>query len=123
MTKQDLLETLRPYCHQDIRGVLIEIVLEEKQDLYERLERVVSETLEANRTRLLTGYDWDVGESRWRNAFLVHLWSDDHDIYSLDDFNRLYNAEQIAELLSFLDTLKTALIEELADVQGWTLLP
>ncbi|MFN3560850.1 MAG: hypothetical protein ACK4XY_08955 [Chloroherpetonaceae bacterium] len=123
MTKQDLLEALRPYCHQDIRGVLIEIVLEEKQDLYDRLERIVSETLEANRTRLLTGYDWDVGESRWRNAFLVHLWSDDHDIYSLDDFDRLYNAEQIAELLSFLDTLKTALVEELADVQGWTLLP
>ncbi len=123
MTKQDLLEALRPYCHQDIRGVLIEIVLEEKQDLYDRLERVVSETLEANRTRLLTGYDWDVGESRWRNAFLVHLWSDEHDIYSLDDFDRLYNAEQIAELLSFLDTLKATLEAELADVQGWTLLP
>ena len=123
MTKQDLLEALRPYCHQDIRGVLIEIVLEEKQDLYDRLERVVSETLEANRTRLLTGYDWDVGESRWRNAFLVHLWSDEHDIYSLDDFDQLYNAEQIAELLSFLDTLKASLEAELADVQGWTLLP
>ncbi len=123
MTKQDLLEALRPYCYQDIRGVLIEIVLEEKQDLYDRLELIVSETLETNRTRLLTGYDWDVGESRWRNAFLVHLWSDDHDIYSLDDFDRLYNAEQIAELLSFLDMLKTALVEELADVQGWTLLP
>lgn len=123
MTKQDLLEVLRPYCHQDIRGVLIEIVLEEQQDLYDRLERIVSETLEANRTRLLTGYDWDVGESRWRNAFLVHLWSDEHDIYSLDDFDRLYNAEQIAELLSFLDTLKASLEAELADVQGWTLLP
>lgn len=123
MTKQDLLEALRPYCHQDIRGVLIEIVLEEQQDLYDRLERIVSETLEANRTRLLTGYDWDVGESRWRNAFLVHLWSDEHDIYSLDDFDRLYNAEQIAELLSFLDTLKATLEAELADVQGWTLLP
>ncbi len=123
MTKQELLEQLRPYCHEDIRGVLLELVLEEKQDLYERLERVVSETLEAHRTRLLTGYDWDVGESRWRNAFLVHLWSDDHDIYSLDDFNRLYNAEQIAELLMFLDTLKTALCDALADVEGWTLLP
>ncbi|MGQ9806549.1 MAG: hypothetical protein ACUVRP_10810 [Chlorobiales bacterium] len=123
MTKQDLLEQLRPYCHQDIRGVLIEIVLEEKKDLYERLERVVSETLEANRTRLLTGYDWDVGESRWRDAFLVHLWSDDHDIYSLDDFDRTYNAEQIAELLTFLDTLKNALCEELADVEGWILSP
>ncbi len=123
MTKQELLEQLRPYCHEDIRGVLIEIVLEEKQDLYDRLEQVVSQTLEAHRTRLLTGYDWDVGESRWRNAFLVHLWSDDHDIYSLDDFNRLYNAEQLAELLAFLDTLKAALCDELADVEGWTLLP
>ncbi len=123
MTKQELLEQLRPYCHEDIRGVLIEIVLEEKQDLSDRLEQVVSQTLEAHRTRLLTGYDWDVGESRWRNAFLVHLWSDDHDIYSLDDFNRLYNAEQLAELLAFLDTLKAALCDELADVEGWTLLP
>lgn len=123
MTKQELLEQLRPYCHQDIRGVLIEIVLEEKKDLYERLERVVSETLEANRTRLLTGYDWDIGESRWRDAFLVHLWSDDHDIYSLEDFDRTYNAEQIAELLAFLDTLKDALREELADVEGWMLSP
>ncbi len=123
MTKDELLEQLRPYCHEDIRGVLLEIVLEEKQDLYDRLERIVSNTLEANRTRLLTGYDWDVGESRWRNAFLVHLWSDDHDIYSLDDFNRLYNAEQIAELLMFLDTLKAALCEALADIEGWTLLP
>ncbi|MFQ3599023.1 MAG: hypothetical protein SNJ55_01950 [Chloroherpetonaceae bacterium] len=123
MTKEELLEQLRPYCHQDIRGVLIEIVLDEKKDLYDRLERIVSETLEANRTRLLTGYDWDVGESRWRNAFLVHLWSDDHDIYSLDDFNRHYTAEQIAELLEFLDTLKAALCQELVDIEGWTLLP
>jgi len=123
MTKSELLTKLAPYCHQDIRGVLIEIVLDEKVDLYERLELVVSTILEANRTRLLTGYDWDVGESRWRNAFLVHLWSDEHDIYSLEDFDRNYNAEQLAELLSFLDTLKAALCESLADVAGWTLLP
>jgi hypothetical protein len=123
MTKQDLLSQLAPYCHQDIRGVLLEIVLDEKVDLYERLELVVSTTLEANRTRLLTGYDWDVGESRWRNAFLVHLWSDEHDLYSLDDFDRNYNAEQLAELLSFLDTLKSALCKELADIKGWILLP
>lgn len=123
MTKRDLLEQLRPYCHQDIRGALIEIVLERKVDLYDRLELVVSETLEAHRTRLLAGYDWDVGESRWRDAFLVHLWSDDHDIYSLDDFNRLYDEKQIAELLAFLDALKAALRESLADVEGWTLLP
>lgn len=123
MNKQVLLEQLRPYCHQDIRGVLIEIVLEEKRDLYERLELVVSSTLESNRTKLLTGYDWDVGESRWRHAFLVHLWSDDHDIYSLDDFDRHYTAEQVAELLSFLDVLKAALCQALADEQGWTLTP
>ncbi len=123
MTKSELLTQLAPYCHQDIRGVLIEIVLDEKVDLYERLELVVSTTLEANRTRLLTGYDWDVGESRWRNAFLVHLWSDEHDIYSLEDFDRNYTAEQIAELLLFLDTLKSALREELSGIDGWTLLP
>lgn len=123
MNKSALLEQLRPYCHEDIRGVLIEIVMEERANLYDRLERTVSETLETNRTKLLTGYDWDIGESRWRNAFLVHLWSDDHDIYSLNDFNRLYNAEQIAQLLAFLDTLKAALRQELANVGGWTLLP
>ncbi|MCS6988059.1 MAG: hypothetical protein NZM06_00890 [Chloroherpetonaceae bacterium] len=123
MNKLERLERLRPYCHQDIRGVLIEILLEEKVDLYERLEIVVSQTLEAHRSKLLAGYDWDVGESRWRNAYLVHLWSDEIDLDRFEDFDRHYSAEELDELLGFLDLLKAAIAEELADVDGWEILP
>lgn len=123
MNKLELLERLRPYCHPDIRGVLIEILLAEKADLYERLELVVSQTLEANRSPLLAGYDWDVGESRWRDAYLVHLWSDDIDLDRFEDFDRHYAAEELAELLDFLDLLKAAIAEALADVDGWEILP
>lgn len=123
MNKLELLERLRPHCHPDIRGVLIEILLAEKADLYERLELVVSQTLEANRSPLLAGYDWDVGESRWRDAYLVHLWSDDIDLDRFEDFDRHYAAEELAELLDFLDLLKAAIAEALADVDGWEILP
>jgi hypothetical protein len=123
MDKQEKLNLIRPYCQEQIPGVLIEILLPEKIALYERLEMVVGETMEANRASILEAFDWDIGESRWRNAYLVHLWSDAVDLDSFEDFDRCYSAEELAELHQFLLHLTRRLSASLSDIAGVAILP
>lgn len=123
MDKREKLNLIRPYCHENIRGVLIEILLPTPVDLYEHLEILVAETLEANRVSLLSGFDWDVGESRWRNAYLVHLWSDEVDLDSIEDFDRFYSADELTELHKFLLSLTRRIMESLTDIEGVEVFP
>ncbi|MBC8043624.1 MAG: hypothetical protein IAF08_09295 [Rhizobacter sp.] len=100
--KSEVLAEIEKYVYPDIRGLLIEIELPRKIDLYEQLELLVYQTFcDAATTGVLKAFDWDVGESRFKAAYLVHLWSDEKHLYDMEDFSNAFTAEELEEVLSF----------------------
>lgn len=100
--KSELLAEIEKYVYSGIRGLLIEIELPHKIDLYEQLELLVSQTFcEAATTGVLKAFDWDIGESRFKAAYLVHLWSDEKHLYDMEDFSNAFTAEELEDVLHF----------------------
>ncbi|KER09055.1 MAG: hypothetical protein HY22_14070 [[Candidatus Thermochlorobacteriaceae] bacterium GBChlB] len=115
MTKSTLLAELARFKQDRIRGLLIELDLAEKLDLYEPLRQLVQDTIEAHRSPFIDSLDWDVGDSRFKPDFLVHLFHDDlHEKHlgagDVSDLARVHSDAELAELLAVM----TSLLENIA---------
>ncbi len=126
MTKTEVLTDLARFKQDHIRGLLIEIDLVEKCDLYEILCQLVQETLEEHRSPFIDSLDWDVGDSRFKPDFLVHLFHDElHEKHlgagDVSDLARVHSDAELAELL----TVMTSLLENInaLDIDGMRLNP
>lgn len=126
MTKDELLCALSRFKQERIRGLLIEIDLAEKVDLYETLRDLVSETIAERRSPFVESLDWEVGDSRFKPDFLVHLFHDElHEKHlGAGDVSDLARWHTDAELAEFLE-LMTAILNRIAalGVEGMTLNP
>jgi hypothetical protein len=124
MPKTDILAALSPYHQDDIRGLLIELDMPDYYDLYDRVERVVSDFMQEVCTASpLDAWDWDVGEYRFAPKYLIHVWSEDYDLMTMEDFSDFYSEENLKTILTFIRALAEKLRESVADVEGITVLP
>lgn len=120
--KEALLQAISRYQYERIKGLLIEIELDEFVDLYETLREVVEDSLTSYQAPPLCNFDWDVGRCRYKPAFFVHVWSDDFTLFSTDDFDNAYNEEELAEILRFASYL-TVRIKKLSDRACFRIIP
>ncbi|NTV47072.1 MAG: hypothetical protein HGB11_11245 [Chlorobiales bacterium] len=120
--KEALLQTISKYQSEQIKGLLIEIELDEFADLYEILREVTEESLTSYQAAPLCDFDWDVGRCRYKPAYFVHVWSDDFILFDNDDFDKAYSEEELAEILRFMAYL-TARIKELSDRASFRIIP
>lgn len=110
MTKAELLGELARFKQERIRGLLIEIELEQKLDLYETLRALVQETLDAHRSPFIDSLDWEVGDSRFKPDFLVHLFHDElHEKHlgagDVSDLAKWHTESELQELLTVMNAL------------------
>jgi hypothetical protein len=81
MTKAELLDALARFKQERIRGLLIEIEFvapfEPPEDFYDTLRHLVEETLAQHQSPFLDSLDWEVGHTRFKPDFLVHLFHDE----------------------------------------------
>ncbi|MFN3386698.1 MAG: hypothetical protein ACK42Y_08960 [Candidatus Thermochlorobacter sp.] len=110
MTKTELLRALARFKQERIRGLLIEIELDEKVELYETLRQLVAETIAAHRSPFVDALDWEVGDSRFKPDFLVHLFHDElHEKHlgagDVSDLARWHTEAELAEFLELMTTL------------------
>jgi hypothetical protein len=110
MTKPELLAELSRFKQDRIRGLLIEIDLAEKIELYELLRALVAETLAEHCSPFIDTLDWDVGDSRFKPDFLVHLFHDElHDKHlgagDVSDLQRVHMEIELAEFLQLMNAL------------------
>ncbi|MCS7210180.1 MAG: hypothetical protein RMI34_07460 [Chloroherpetonaceae bacterium] len=110
MTRAEVLTELARFKQERIRGLLIEIELEEKVDLYETLRALVQETLAEHRSPFIESLDWEVGDSRFKPDFLVHLFHDElHEKHlgsgDVSDLAKWHTDSELQELLRVMNTL------------------
>lgn len=126
MTKTELLRELARFKQERIRGLLIEIDLVEKVELYEALRELVEETMAEYDSPFVASLDWEVGDSRFKPDFLVHLFHDELHEKHLDagDVSDLARWHSDAELAEFLQVM-TAILNRIAalGIEGMTLNP
>lgn len=120
--KEALLRAISKYQSEQIKGLLIEIELDEFVDLYETLREVTEESLASYQTAPLCDFDWDVGRCRYKPAYFVHVWSDDFILFNTDDFDKAYSEEELAEILRFM-TYLTNCIKKLNDRASFRIIP
>ncbi|NTW49277.1 MAG: hypothetical protein HGB19_06035 [Chlorobiales bacterium] len=120
--KEALLQAISKYQYERIKGLLIEIELDEFVDLYETLREVTEESLATYQTAPLSDFDWDVGRCRYKPAYFVHVWSDDFILFDTGDFDKAYSEEELAEILRFMAYL-TDRIKKLSDRTSFRIIP
>jgi hypothetical protein len=130
MTKAELLDALSRFKQERIRGLLIEMEFiapfEPPADFYDTLRHLVSDTLAEYRSPFLDSLDWEVGHTRFKPDFLVHLFHDElHEKHlgagDVSDLAKWHTPAELAELLQVM----TALLHRIAalDVAGMCLFP
>ncbi|MDW8467087.1 MAG: hypothetical protein RML35_13255 [Chloroherpetonaceae bacterium] len=126
MTRAEVLTELARFKQERIRGLLIEIELEEKVNLYETLRALVQETLAEHRSPFIESLDWEVGDSRFKPDFLVHLFHDElHEKHlgsgDVSDLAKWHTDSELQELLRVMN----ALLRKIAalPISGMTLNP
>lgn len=117
--KSDLMSALQKYLFPGIGGLLIEVVpaapLEPSLDYYHEFEVLMTALFDSDLIAPpLDAFDWEVGESRWRRAFLLHVWSDAVDLDAPEDFERAFAAEDLARILALMETMQRH-VEEMGD--------
>jgi hypothetical protein len=119
MTKAELLDALARFKQERIRGLLIEIEFvapfAPPEDFYDTLRYLVEETLAQYQSPFLDSLDWEVGHTRFKPDFLVHLFHDElHEKHlgagDVSDLAKWHTPAELAELLQVM----TALLHRIA---------